>query len=105
MESLSIKSMQKGMFGKSVNDLGWYEFVRQLSYKSEWFKSYLHRVDRYFPSSKLCNNCGIKNTTLKLSDIRWSCRSCNTLHDRDVNAALNLKAYYYKEIKTKAGTA
>ncbi|ACH93910.1 RNA-guided endonuclease TnpB family protein [Borrelia duttonii] len=105
IESLSIKSMQKGMFGKSVNDLGWHEFVRQLSYKSEWSKSYLHKVDRYFPSSKLCNNCGIKNTTLKLSDIRWSCRSCNTLHDRDINAALNLKAYYYKEIKTKAGTA
>nr|WP_233709450.1 hypothetical protein [Borreliella bavariensis] len=41
------------MFGKSVNALGWYEFVRQLSYKSEWPGFYLHKVDRYFPSSKL----------------------------------------------------
>ncbi len=104
IENLSIKGMQKGMFGKSVNDLGWYEFVRQLSYKSEWYGSYLHKADRYFPSSKLCNNCGIKNTTVKLSDTRWTCSGCNTLHDRDINAALNLKNYY-KEIKTKAGTA
>ncbi|WP_418905346.1 RNA-guided endonuclease TnpB family protein (plasmid) [Borreliella turdi] len=104
IENLSIKGMQKGMFGKSVNDLGWYEFVRQLSYKSEWYGSYLHKADRYFPSSKLCNNCSIKNTTLKLSDTRWTCNGCNTLHDRDINAALNLKNYY-KEIKTKAETA
>ncbi|WP_418906450.1 RNA-guided endonuclease TnpB family protein (plasmid) [Borreliella turdi] len=104
IENLSIKGMQKGMFGKSVNDLGWYEFVRQLSYKSEWYGSYLHKADRYFPSSKLCNNCSIKNTTLNLSDTRWTCSGCNTLHDRDINAALNLKNYY-KEIKTKAGTA
>ncbi|WP_210372985.1 RNA-guided endonuclease TnpB family protein [Borreliella garinii] len=104
IENLSIKGMQKGMFGKSVNDLGWYEFLRQLSYKSEWYGFYLHKADRYFPSSKLCNNCSIKNTTLKLSDTRWTCSGCNTLHDRDINAALNLKNYY-KEIKTKAGTA
>ncbi|WP_420025567.1 RNA-guided endonuclease TnpB family protein (plasmid) [Borreliella yangtzensis] len=104
IENLSIKGMQKGIFGKSVNDLGWYEFVRQLSYKSEWYGSYLHKADRYFPSSKLCNNCSIKNTTLKLSDTRWTCSGCNTLHDRDINAALNLKNYY-KEIQTKAGTA
>lgn len=104
IENLSIKGMQKGMFGKSVNDLGWYEFVRQLSYKSEWYGFYLHQADRYFPSSKLCNNCSIKNTTLKLSDTRWTCSGCNTLHDRDINAAPNLKNYY-KEIKTKAGTA
>lgn len=93
------------MFGKSVNDLGWHELARQFSYKSEWSKSYLHKVDRYFPSSKLYSNCHIKNTTLKLSDTRWACKSCNTLHDRDIHAARNLKSYYYKEIKTKAGTA
>lgn len=82
------------MFGKSVNDLGWHEFVRQLSYKSDWSKSFLHKVDRYFLSRKLYNNWGIKNTTLKLSNIRWACNGCNILHDRDINAALNLKDYY-----------
>ncbi len=97
--------MQKGMFGKSINDLGWSEFVRQLSYKSEWYGSSLYKVDRDFPSSKLCSSCHIKNTTLRLSDTRWTCSSCNTLHDREINASLNLKDYYYKEIKTKAGTA
>ncbi|MCD2349960.1 transposase, partial [Borreliella americana] len=102
IENLSIKGMQKGMFGKSINDLGWSEFVRQLSYKSEWHRSSLYKVDRYFPSSKLCSSCNIKNTTLKLSNTRWTCNNCNTLHDRDINASLNLKAYYYKEIKTKA---
>lgn len=51
--------MQKGMFGKSINDLGCYEFVRQLSCKSGLSGSYLHKVDRYFPSSKLYNNFGI----------------------------------------------
>ncbi len=105
IENLSIKGMQKGMFGKSINDLGWSEFVRQLSYKSEWYGSSLYKVDRDFPSSKLCSSCHIKNTTLRLSDAKWTCSSCNTLHDRDINTSLNLKAYSYKEIKTKAGTA
>lgn len=89
------------MFGKSINDLGQYEFVRRLSYKSEWHRSSLHKVDRYFPSSKLCSSYHIKNITLKLSDTRCTCSSCNTLHDRDINATLNLKAYYYKKIQTK----
>nr|WP_236841556.1 zinc ribbon domain-containing protein [Borreliella garinii] len=57
------------------------------------------------PSSKQCSTCLIKNTTLKLSDTRWTCSRSNTLHYRDINARLNLNAYYYKEIKTKAGTA
>ncbi len=61
--------MQKGMFGKSINDLGWYEFVRQLSYKSKWHGSSLHKVNRFFPSSKPCSSCHIKNTTLKLRAI------------------------------------
>lgn len=67
--------------------------------------SSFHKVDRYFPSSKLCNNYDIKNTTLKLSNTRWTYSSFCTTHDRDINETLNLKAYYYKEIKTKVETA
>ncbi len=105
IENLSIKGMQKGMFGKSINDLGWFEFVKQLLFKSEQHRSFLYKVDRYSPSSKLCSSCNIKNTTLKLSNTRWTCSNCSTLHDGDINASLKLKASYYKEIKTKAGTA
>ncbi|ACL34629.1 conserved hypothetical protein (plasmid) [Borreliella garinii PBr] len=62
------------------------------------------KLDRCFSLSKLCNNFGIKNTTLKLSNTRWTLAVVvsNILHNRDINVALNLKAYYYKEIKTKA---
>ncbi|WP_418906235.1 zinc ribbon domain-containing protein (plasmid) [Borreliella tanukii] len=83
------------MFGKSINDLGWCEFAKQLSCKSEWSGSFLYKVDRYFPSSKLCSSCGIKNITLKLSDTSWTCGSCNTLHDnRYVHLLKNILMVY-----------
>lgn len=66
IENLSIKGIQKGMFGKSINNWGWSEFVRQLPYKSEWYESPLYKVDKYFLSIKLYSSCHIKNTTLKL---------------------------------------
>nr|WP_301393540.1 hypothetical protein [Borreliella turdi]WKC77516.1 hypothetical protein QIA31_00075 [Borreliella turdi] len=58
----------------------------------------MHRVDRHFPLSKLCDGggCRIKNTALKLSDTRWTYSNFNTLHDRYVNTALNFKAFYFK---------
>ncbi len=93
------------MFRESINDLKLYGFVIQLSYKSDQLGSSLHKVDRYFPSSKLCNNYDIKNTTLKSSNTRWTYSSFCTTHNRDINETLNLKAYYYKEIKTKVKTA
>ncbi|MCD2396748.1 transposase [Borreliella burgdorferi] len=54
----------------------------------------MYKVDKYFPSIKLCSSCHIKNTTLKLSDTRWTYSSCNTLHDRDINASLNLNSLF-----------
>jgi putative transposase len=66
------------------------ECRRQLEYKGAWYGCAITVADRYFPSSKLCSSCGEKNTSLKLSDREWTCRACGTLHDRDMNAAVNL---------------
>ncbi len=62
-----------------------------LKYKTEWTGRMLIEVDRYFPSSKLCSNCGYKYKDLKLSERTWLCPECNTLHERDLNAAINIK--------------
>jgi putative transposase len=70
-------------------DQSFYEFRRQLTYKSERYGSKLIVADRFYPSSKICNVCGQKNTDLKLSTRKWSC-GCGSFHDRDENAALNL---------------
>jgi len=65
---------------------------RQLEYKSEWFGGQTIRVDRFFASSKLCSDCGMKNDELQLSDRQWACRGCGSLHDRDWNASKNIEA-------------
>ena len=76
----------------AIGDSGWSEFVRQLEYKSEWYGRTLIRVDRFFPSSKLCSACGFKNESMPLEMRGWTCPSCGTTHDRDINAARNLLA-------------
>lgn len=67
-----------------------YEFRRQLSYKTKWYKGELIIVDRFFPSSKLCHACGEYKKELALSHREWTC-ICGILHDRDVNAAINIE--------------
>lgn len=91
IEDLNLQGMKK-MLGKSVDDVALGEARRQLVYKAEWYGATLTTVDRYFPSSKNCSSCGVKNTSLKLSDRTWTCASCGTTHDRDANAATNLRA-------------
>ena len=76
---------------KSVSDASWSEFVRQLSYKCEWYGKTLSKVDTFYPSSQLCHVCGYKNPQVKNLSVReWTCPDCGTLHDRDVNAAQNI---------------
>lgn len=92
IEDLSPKNMVKNRcLAKSISDASWCEFRRQLRYKSEWCGKQLIVVDRFFPSSKLCSNCGKKNEKVKDLSVReWVCPSCGALHDRDINAANNI---------------
>ncbi|MCZ7567249.1 MAG: transposase [Ardenticatenaceae bacterium] len=89
-EDLSVKGLARTRLAKSVHDAGWGEFLRQLAYKAEWTGKMFHRIDRFFPSSKLHMACGTLND-LSLSDRMFECQGCRALLDRDLNAALNIK--------------
>ena len=90
-EDLNIKGMmQNSYLAKSIGDAGWSQFVNLVTYKQAWAGGEVKHVDRFFPSSKLCSDCGHKNTKLKLSQRTWVCTNCGTIHDRDINAATNI---------------
>lgn len=93
IENLDMKAMSQALnFGKSVSDNGWGMFTTFLKYKIEEKGKKLIKVDRFFASSQLCSCCGYKNTETKNLSIRaWDCPKCGTHHDRDVNAAINIK--------------
>ncbi|NMG21220.1 RNA-guided endonuclease InsQ/TnpB family protein, partial [Brasilonema bromeliae] len=76
---------------KAIADMSFFEFRRQLTYKCELYGSKLVVVDRWFPSSKTCSNCGTKKETLSLSQRVFECGHCAFVIDRDLNAAINLK--------------
>lgn len=91
IEDLDVKSMlESKLMSKEISDVSWSKFFNYLAYKAEWYGKTLHKVDRYYASSKTCNDCGNINTELKLSDREWVCKSCGVLHDRDLNAAKNI---------------
>jgi len=92
VEDLNLEQMKK-RFGTSINDLGWAEFLRQLSYKGQWYGCEIEKIDRFFPSSKTCSKCGWVKQDLSLRDRVWECPVCLTEHDRDVNAARNVLEY------------
>lgn len=93
IENLNLQEMsQKLNLGKSVADNSWGMFVSFLNYKLTDLGKHLIKVDKYFPSSQLCSNCGYKNTETKDLSVReWTCPSCGTFHNRDINAAINIK--------------
>ena len=92
MESLSVNNMIKNKhLSKSLQELSLYRFKEILRYKSNWYGRDLIEIDKWFPSSKLCNNCGYKNKELTLKDRTWTCPECGKSHDRDINAAINIK--------------
>lgn len=92
IEDLRVKNMIKNhKLAKSINDASWNEFIRQLSYKCEWQHKALIRVDKFFPSSQTCSRCGYQNKGTKdLAVRKWQCPECDTIHDRDINAATNI---------------
>ena len=91
MEDLGISNMMKDhRKARSIQEVSWCEIVRQLKYKSDWNDRKFVQVDRWFPSSKTCNDCGYINQSLKEGDREWDCPICNIHHDRDYNASLNI---------------
>ena len=112
MENLSVKSMMSNhKLSRSIQELSLNRFKNIMLYKANWYGRYVVEVDRWFPSSKLCNVCGYKNTELTLSDREWICPDCKTNHNRDLNAAINIKkeglkiiGELYSPLKIKIGS-
>lgn len=94
VETLNIQGMMKNhKRAQSTGDAGWYSFVLKLQYKAEWFGKTILKINQWLPSSKTCNVCGYKHPNLT-EDIReWQCPDCGNIHDRDINAAINIKNF------------
>ena len=98
LEDLNVKGMQKNHhLARAIQDASGGEFTRQLQYKSDWNGDNIIYIGRFEPSSKTCSFCGYVNHDLKLSDRKWTCPKCGTKHDRDINAAINIKEMAFKE--------
>ena len=93
IESLAVSNMQKNhCLAKSISDASWGEFVRQLEYKALWYGRTLIGIDRWYPSSKRCSDCGHTVPKMPLKVREWTCPECGSIHDRDINAARNVLA-------------
>ena len=92
IEDLNVKGMIKNhKLAKHIQNASWSEFVRQLKYKAEWYGRTIVQISPWFPSSKLCSDCGFKVAKMPLNIREWTCSNCNEHHDRDVNAAINIR--------------
>ena len=93
IESLKVKNMVRNRaLAKAISDAGWGEFVRQLAYKAQWAGRQAVAIDPWYPSTKRCSGCGYVADAMPLHIRHWTCPECNEAHDRDINAAVNLKA-------------
>ena len=93
VEDLAVKNMMKNhKLAQAIADASWSELIRQLEYKCQWYGRTLVKIDRWFPSSKRCGECGHVVEKLPLDIREWDCPECRTHHDRDINAAQNILA-------------
>jgi putative transposase len=99
LEDLAVSNMVKNHnLAQAINDVSWSTFVTMLEYKADWYGKNILRIGRFAPSSKTCNCCGYINKELTLKDREWTCPKCNSVLDRDVNAAINIKSFALKNI-------
>ena len=92
VENLNVKGMIKNRkLSKHIADASWGNFVDMLEYKCKWYGKELVKIDRFYPSSKTCHSCGWIKDNLILKNRVWTCNGCNATHDRDINAAINIK--------------
>lgn len=104
LEDLSVKGMERNhKLAKSVMDASFAKFVSMLEYKAEWYGRKIVKIDRFYPSTQLCNGCGYKNESVKglhgLKVRKWICPECGEVHDRDLNAARNILKEGLKSIE------
>ena len=94
VEDLYVKGMLKNhCLAGSIGDSGWSEFLNMLEYKAKWYGKHILTIGRFDPSSKMCHCCGAINNGLALKDRSWTCPVCKVTHDRDVNAAKNIRNF------------
>lgn len=104
MEDLNVKGMQRNHhLAQAVGDASFGTFLTLLEYKCSWYGVNLIKIDRFAPSSKTCGKCGYIYKGLKLSERSWICPECGTHHDRDFNAACNIKEFGLKALPTERG--
>jgi putative transposase len=91
VEDLNVSGMIRNRkLAKSISDASWSTFVSMLEYKCNWYGKTLIKIDRFYPSSKTCSNCGHKEDQMPLKIREWTCPSCGSKHDRDLNASINI---------------
>ena len=91
IEDLSSKNLMKNhKLAKSIGDVSWYEFVRMLEYKANWYGKKVSKISRWYPSSQICSDYGFSSGKKPLSVREWTCTNCGRHHDRDINASINI---------------
>ena len=91
IEDLNTKGMLRNhKLAKSISDVSWSKFVTKLQYKADWYGRKIIKVDKWFPSSQICSECGHKDVKKSLEIREWTCPVCHTHHDRDINASINI---------------